>query len=467
MTIGFTDTVGDGVLSIDATGNASWLTVRQAAVAMVDITVGAGCFVHVDAAHSATVLAWEVDAAADPEPLGFAAGDPALAALVRHLRERGETAEIVRGARLTAQWSRFAEVAAVARWTMRPVDRAALLLDRAVAEAGVGHGAAARNLFTFAEDALIDFGRRCVDGEMSSAVIDLVRRAAIVAGSAGFTGEIDSLARELGAAGAIADDRVFAGLAEWNYAVQEAGAVAQSTELGAGTVSLTVGSEMLDIAAVPPRIVAWAGADVPELLIEHDLDTDRIVLTALLSDGVDPDSAEARRLLAYAANKDSGALVATAPTRVAGRSISANLPARGHDIDDLHCGVFDAKVDVESLRGDPAGRCLAEVDRYTVEAWNWQRAALAAWNAVPDNASAEVWAAARVVFDDCLIDARKAARIALRKLADGVADTAPIELLLRTRSEAVTAFLDELAMVPAAQARPLLSELVPPEPDDE
>ncbi|MFI7000838.1 hypothetical protein [Nocardia sp. NPDC050175] len=459
----------DGVLFVDGERTASWYSEQVAAIAPVEIVLGDGCVVEIDPAYPEVVLAWRASSDAAVAILAGAVGDPAIAEIVNAARAAGSGQHIVRASVLIDTWASFALVIAATRWTMRPVHQGALLIDRAVAAAAVGRDAAAKTLFIYAEDALLELGRQCVDGELPAAVTDLVGHAVRVALGLGVAGDAARLADDLDGHSAIDDNLLREFLTRRRQAAATASTDGQSGTLDGEDAVLTMGSDIVDIQAVPPRIIAWHGAERPELVIEHRSDGEVFIVTATLADGVDPSCREVRGLLAYAAERDTGTLVATAPMRLLGRALIAKLPAGRWVIADLHFGVLDAGIDLEALRTDPIGRCLAAVDRIMVDAWGHQRAATATLHAVPATADAELLDKARAEHRARLrtarssaANARKHIERALRGVDPGDQDADALRTLLRHRLEAVIRYPQAMAPGPD----PILTELVPPERDE-
>ncbi|WP_433665103.1 hypothetical protein ACQPW1_24640 [Nocardia sp. CA-128927] len=459
----------DGVLFVDGERTARWYSEHVAAVAPVELDLGDGCVVEIDPADPDVVLAWRASSDAAVTALARAVDDPAIAEIVGSARAAGTGERVVRAPMLINAWARFALVAAATRWTMRPVHKGALLIDRAVAAATVGQDAAAKTLFIYAEDALLELGQQCVDGELPAAVTDLVAQAVQVANRLGVAGDAAGLADELDSRTAIDDDILREFLTRRRRAAATASTDLQSGTLDGEEAVLTMGSDVVDIQAVPPRIIAWHGAEQPELVIEHLSDSAVFVITTTLADGVDPSCREVRRLLAYAAERDTGTLVATAPLRPLGPVLTAKLPAGQWVIADLHFGVLDAGTDLEALRTDPIGRCLAAVDRTMVEAWGHQRAANATLHTVPATADAELLDKAQAEHRAQLRTARSSAANArkriereLRVLDPADQDTDALRALLRDRLDAVNRYPQAMA----SAADPILTELIPPEQDE-
>ncbi|WP_019931252.1 hypothetical protein [Nocardia sp. BMG111209] len=454
-----------GLLFVGADGTVDWRSGRVAAIAAVRVEVGHGIVVDLDPAFPGEILAWQLSATADIPALVVPVGDPGLAAVVAEARIAGPGERVVPGPQPAAAWARFAEVASVRRWTMRPVHHAGLLIDRAVAAAEVGLMAEAATLFIYAEDALPDLIRRCVEGELPSAVVDLVRAAIRAAQRAGARGTWAASAAELEDVAVLDDSMIRSTLAEWRrHAAAVTGLAGTLGETGEPTED----SDFLDPLAVPSRIIAWGGANRPELRIRHERDDGVLVLDAPVAAGVDPYCREVGRLLAYAADRADGTLVAVAPMRLDGSVLIARLPANDRTPEELTFGVLDADTDVAALRTDSVGRCLMAVDRMMIEAWAHQRAATATAYAVsPDAAESDLRTVAaerrsrQRAARTLVAAARKRLEREARSLTadDGTAEV--LTTLLRARQEAIGRYADTIE---TGSGTPLLTDLIPPEP---
>lgn len=460
-----------GVLRTGTDGSLHWQSERVAAIAPVEFALGAGGVATIDAAVPRLPLSWSLTAEADPAVLTNAVAGQELADVIDSVRQARTETQVVAAPVLTERWAHYAVVAAVARWTLQPVHQGALLIDRAVAAAGVGRDAEAATLFIFADDALLDLCLRCLDGEMHTAVVDLVRAAVQAAEHAGIRGAWRPYAAELESLTTLDDAVIHEQLTQWQQADSPATAPGRAGVMNAEIEDETRDSALVDIRSVPPRILAWSGANEPELLIEHDSAQDVFVVTAFLASGADPRCREVRRMLAYAAERESGALVATAPLRLDGGSLVAALPADGHRLAGLSFGVLEADTDVRALRTDPLGRRLAELDRTVVEAWGLHRSAQAALYTVSATALEQLLREAQAEHRAQLRIARNMLSGARRRLerelsrysTDGnVAD--PLAVLLRARIDAVGRYLgaDQFD----GTFDPLLTDLLPPETDE-
>ncbi|MFC8531300.1 hypothetical protein [Nocardia sp. NPDC057227] len=451
-----------GFLSIEESGAVSWFSARAAAVPPVEFAVAPGILVQVDPARPSDPLGWSIDGGTSAEPLASALGSPEFAPFVTELRGRGAGVYAFTAPGLTGAWPHRAVVAATARWTVRPLHRGALLLDRAVAAHGVGGTAEARRLFGHADYALRELGERCVRGELGDSAGQLVRTAFAAAGTAGIGAELADLAEQVAATAAVGDAELLATLAAW---VDAAARTRPDILVGDDAARLSRDREPLDLTVLPPRILAWAGRNTAELRLEYHADSDSLLLEAPLADGVDPLCREARELLGYSAELRTGTVVAVAPAVAAGRSVVAWIPARDRDPATLTLGLFDAGADLGTLRTDPMGRALAAVDRATIEAWNEQRRATALLS-VAVQTDHQAGERARLRSDEHLVAARAATADARRLLATLIGAAGDEAEELTARASAVDAYADRLWEVgPVPVSELLLVDLIPPNAD--
>ncbi len=454
-----------GLLTVTSDGGAQWWSDRVPAIAPVEVPVGTSCVISVDAHDPALALGVTAAPGADLALLDTAIGTPEFAARIADLRAVGGGENVLAAPTLTPPFAQLAAVCAADRWTMHPVHAGALLVDRAVAAHAVGDDTGAHRLFAYAEDALCELTADCLAAGTSAVVAERLAVALAAAQGAGLDGpDVLELAQQLTAwtpfGGAdLADPYLWLVAAEADVA-QDAGA-------------LTVASTYLDLESVPPRVIAWGGAAHAEIMLEHDHDTDRVQVTASLAAAVDVRSRDVRQLFAYVSDVDTGHVLATAPMRVSGHAVTANLPALGHDPHQLHGGLYTAGTPLEDLRTDPVGRCLAETDRYLVEAWNHLRASsVAAATVSPTAGPVALEAAARARRDQLARASTAVAngRIRLEDELDVLAsyaiypDLADVSDLLHARLDALERFAAELdADGSQRAARPLLVELIPPD----
>lgn len=453
----------EGVLVVHADGAASWWSRRVAAVAEVAVPVGRNAAVQVDAAHPERVLAWSVHSGGDVQALARAFGDPELEDRIAFLTTDSDEVYIDQAPILTEPWVRRATVAAVSQCTVRPVSEGVLSLNRADSEYATGNIDAAKRLFAISAPVLLHLGEQCLDRTLGGRVAADVTRLATVAADAlqanGWGPELTALsarlATELGANRELATTT----LADW------VPSVAVASRLGAADAPAAVWSTYIDPRSVPQRLLAWPGADSPDLIIE--IDDDRTVLVSvMLAESVDVRSPDINQLMAYAAATD-GQLVAVSPMHVAGRTLTATLQPTDVEPADLTFGVYHLDRDPARLRADPMGQTLIEADRWMLEAFNQHRFA-----------QAVVYADAGRELDEArkrqkthLSMARTAADNAIEILENaglsGTIDKQAAAQLLARRT-AIAAYRD--TFTPDASThpgwQPLLAEVIAPDPPD-
>ena len=449
-----------GILVVHPDGAASWWSHRVPAVAAVTVTVGHGAAVQVDAAYPQQVLAWSVAAGGDVEALARALDDPELVARVQVLT--ADTDEVLPDDApvLATAWQRRATVAAVDQCSVRPVSEGALLLDRAEAAVETGNSEAAEQLFALAAPTLMHLGEQCLDGILVGVVASDVARMAGVAAEAlsahGWGPDIQELARSLADELDATADHGIAAINDW------VASVGVQTHLGEGAPG-TLLATYVDPALVPQRMLAWTGADHPDLMVEIGSDETALV-SVYLDAAADVRSPDSMRLLAYAAEPD-GTVAAVAPMYVVGRALVATLSFAGRDEATLSFGVYHADVDPARLRTDPLAQVLVEVDRWMLDAFSrhrYARALLYASTAGDDHD-------AQKRQHTQLGIARTAAENAIELLESYVPSAATdhrAAALLVARRDAIRSYRESLTADQhyPDSLRPLLAEVVEPEP---
>ncbi len=471
------ENAADGVLVVDDEAGISWWSPRWHAVARVDLRLGPGVAGVVDAARTDRLLAWAVDPGAAVDPL-VAAVDTALdlAGLLTELRAGGPSVTTMPGLQLTAAGRRYAYIAALDRCLLYPVDRGALLIDEAEAALAMGRRRSAEDLFDHAEYALVDLAERAIDGGLPGLLVGRLRDALQHAARLGVAEEATELAGEIPDPATLADSDLAGTLAAWLDAEQSP-TISGPAVLGAldDEMPELTADGYLDIAAVPPRILAWNGAESPDLRIDHLPDRDRFVISAPLAAGVDPTCREAGELLAWTTDRETGRLVAVAPMTVRDGAVVGELPAGGRELYEIEAGIAGGGSEPGGVPAGPAWYDLVLADRALFESWNHYRAALATVGAVgPDAGAAEIEKAERD-RDRRLGYARTAAQGALDTFTGLLADRAddradsddPIVTRLRGRAAAVAAYLAGLydPPLPGTEEPALVELLVPAEED--
>ncbi|MFE1596970.1 hypothetical protein [Nocardia sp. NPDC058705] len=439
-----------GRVVVDEAGGVSWFASRPSVLPAVEFQVGPGVHLVLDPLTPASPLGWVVDPDTDPAPLAEPFDDRALASLVSVLVAGGPSVSSFDCPDLTSAWAQRGHVASVARWTLRPLDNGALLLDEGLAELRCGHDGAARRLFGFGEYALLALGERAVDSEIPRPALELVRELVAVWARLGLSEQVRELAEQL------------VGVDEFELAVAMVGWAAEAESASVGPLTHSRVTPLTDVEEVTidptvlaPRIIAWAGPEVPELQVNYRAADQTFVLIANLARGVDPWCAEANELLAYRADPDTGRLLAVAPVTAADDGVlSAELPAQ--DDPAVGCfGLFSATVAPELVRAAERDLIGIEIDRELLHGWNLHRRATALRAA--DAESPEL---------DMLLMAAETAiangRAQLGELA--FVDQPPHrEMAIRARIAAVGDYLDAIGRGDDCPGQVLLCELVAPE----
>lgn len=454
-----------GILVVHADGAASWWSRLVPAVSAVTVPVGPGAAVQVDAGHPERVLAWSVEATGDLAALARALGDPDLVDRTRALTSDAGEVYVDDVPLLTEPWTRRATVAAVDRCTVRPIAEGALLLDWAESAYNTGNLGDAERLFAAAAPTLMTLGEQCVDGLLAGGVAADVTRVAAVAAEAlvahGWGPDIRALSQRLSEGLNMPVDNGNASvlLSDWVTAA------AVETHLGGGVPS-AVRPAYVDPEVVPQRLLAWTGADHPDLIVEMDSGESTLV-SVLLEASADVRSPEAAHMMAYAAESD-GTLVAVAPMHVERRSLTAVLTPPARDEITLVFGIYDADIDPMRLRNDATGQVLIEVDRWMRDAFTRHRYA----QVLSYASSAENLDEARARQRTHLGIARTAADNAIELLeSEGLrpgVDQAAAALLMGRR-DAIKSYRGTIAAAATTVSswRPLLAEIVEPEPADD
>ncbi|MCC4306281.1 MULTISPECIES: hypothetical protein [unclassified Rhodococcus (in: high G+C Gram-positive bacteria)] len=463
-------------IELSDSGDLSWFSGLAPAVAEVEVVVGRGVRVTVDAATPSAVMAWTLHRSADPEPLAASTGDPTL---LDHIA-RARAGEIVNVAplHLTEHWARRALTEAVSRWTMSPLDEGALMLDEAAAHEHTGNALAAARLVALASPALESLGQQCLDGFIvgggAAELIEIAASAARSVDNLYWGPAVTDLSHRLEAVTAFDDADLEHMLTE--FARAEESVISGHLGLETSTsvvVNLAIIPAIIDPHALPARILSWRGAHAPELIVEYHGDSDEVTISAHLAADVDPFSVEPGRVLAYAADKVTGQVLAVEPMKAVHRTLVGTLVLTSSDLSAYTFGVLHSETDMRTLRSSAIGRDLVEVDRLMLEAWNRQRSALSALHVVEAGASEETHARAQRTAAGLIGKSRTAAmnaRTILDQLVAGKAsESAELVEALTVRRDAISRYLVTLRTVttPTDGTHPLLVEMLPVDPWDE
>ncbi|MEH6807070.1 MAG: hypothetical protein V7697_28925 [Rhodococcus erythropolis] len=469
-----------GVLTVDSAGWVSWWSTTVPVWAAVELSVGRGVAIEVDAAEPTTVLSWACRPDADISVLGSVFVDAELPARIEQLRSSGNMFAEEAPPRLSDAWARLALVSTASRWLMSPVHEGALMLDEASSHQLAGNTSAAARLFALAAPSLIALGEDCAEGFYADFVSAEVRAVLNVAGDAmagsALGNQALELAIRLGEPTAISDGDIASLLDAWDLATAvSTGELALTHGLGAADNSasdLQIDTAFIDPRLIPPRILAWHGAHDPDLLIQYKQHDDVAIVSASLADGVDPWALEANQMLAYSLTADTGKLQYCIPMVPQGRVLTAPVPCNGLDPDDLQFGILYAGTDLDTLRTGKVGRDLIEIDRIMVDAWNHERISLAPLSTVSAHSDAAAIAEAQRIHRGRI---RKAADLAsdaeskLRRLLDRLEDVDSRAERLQAQLQSVGQYRDRLSSTAGEQPnqnQPLLAELLAPEVRD-
>lgn len=184
-----------------------------------------------------------------------------------------------------------------------------------------------------------------------------------------------------------------------------------ATTLGTPGASDDIASQLADPRPLPPRLLRFSGPGDPDLTVRQE--DDLIVITAPLRDEVIADSVEAQGLFAVVADSVTGALLAVAPLRFSHGLVRSELHLPGHPVHGLHCALIGAATDPSTIRLDPLGLLLIEVERHCRHAWTMHRRAGAILAAVNPWSPSAALDSARALSDTAHRSARDAAQTAV------------------------------------------------------
>lgn len=453
----------------DAQPPLTWSSGRVAAVAPVDVTIGPGVTVTVDAARSSEVLAWTIEDFGDPGMLA-AACEPGVdvTALVDQVRTDQTLAATELS--LRGRWARKALVAGMSRWLPRPVHEGALILDQAATYQATGNSFAAARLVALASPVLEALAQDCEEGLLSAAaaaeLADVAGLAADAVDDLDWGPEVRDYARRIASHIGVSDLDVDLVLLQWRDLLHTSGAVGSLSQPGVSSMVADDDETRIDVAVDPlvvtARIVRWIDADTPEVRVRVSGDDSDAVaeLTIDLSDSVDAGCHEVGQLSAYVADTTRGAVLRTMKTYLDGRTLRATLRFQMPESRTVQYGVFDADTGIGRLRTTALDYDIVRVDRMLLDAWSRHRASLAA-RALADDLARETAADLLAESQQLVSDAYDALEMVIR--AASRTDPARVDALT-ARLQAVEAYrdhLDEHGDHPDATGGPLLAELLP------
>jgi hypothetical protein len=350
-----------GVIALGTDNSISWHADTGVVLGPITIQIGSVTLV-VDAAFPDVLIDFAVTDA------GALSGGPALfddPEFAVRVLTAGD-GEIVVGTLLAAPLVRVATVAAVGDIHLGDLDEATLLLDRAHARALAGDVDTATELYLLTH-------------AVTDRIVEQIE-------SADYTGPlVAALLEALDSAPQQALDPADRDL--WTAALRDRrfdvdGQVVEDAlfELVDGSMpqlAITLGDaivppgQLVDLRAVPPRILEYTGPDDPDLdVVDRG---GRVVVQAALRADAMIESAEVQELFAVAAEEGSGDLLAVAPCTVAGGVVTAELTVPGMAAASLRCALIGSGTDPDTLRMDRFGISIARIDRYCRHAWTLYR----------------------------------------------------------------------------------------------
>ncbi|USI89658.1 hypothetical protein [Rhodococcus pyridinivorans] len=461
----------------DEEGTLYWHSLTAPAVTEVDLDVAPGVRVQIDAAAPAHILAWELHEDADPSAIANAVTDPTVFVAITTARTGASVS--LPSLRLTEGWARLALTRAISRWSPKPLDEAALLLDEAAAHQQSGNRIAAARLVALTTPLLENLGHRRLEGLLAGGPgNELTAIAQLAADSVSdkFWGaEIRVLADRLRAEIPSTDevDRWARGLIDEHSG---ASALALSVDTHGEPEPepmFVVSSHRIDPHVVPARVFGWAGAESPEMFAEYQRGAAHVLVSLQLADHLDPQVLYEGQFLAYAADRTTGRLVSTEPMANDDRMLVASLPLFGHEFDSLVFGVFESDTDIRALRTTPLNLELAYIDRLMIDAWTHHRTALAVLHSLDSSAGNSTIDSAQDSVTALMGQARASAVNARNRIQATIAslpsDATAIAELLVARLDAIQRYVVSLrrTAIPDDGMRPLLAEMLPIEPWDD
>jgi hypothetical protein len=165
-----------------------------------------------------------------------------------------------------------------------------------------------------------------------------------------------------------------------------------------------VSASAVDLALVPPRVLAWRSAREPEIVSVHLPDEDVLEVAVGLADRARASDGDVRSLTVSLADARTGQFWSGAGVvpDASGRALMARVPLFGRAPDSLVVTIHSPERQ-PGQRATTAGKDLAMVERLAVESWTWNRTAAVLL-------AAEDWRAADEVAATAESDAADAVR---------------------------------------------------------
>jgi hypothetical protein len=357
-----------GTLVATDGGGVAWWSDLPAAVAPGSVRASVGAAYQVDGADPRRLTAWSASSTDHLNELAMllsgaewldqaseALASPTLGPIRLAMPAPADAA------------ARLGLVHAVGRWYVRPVDISLLDIDEALAWHDAGRDRDAARLFSLSARPLVDLCEDALDGGLPAPASSLVSTAAQAA--AGLLSddhpdveEVRDLAVQLAARDVLS-----------SLSLSWAPARLQPVRRAGG---LSLFAEFVDLSLVPPRLLAWSSARDPEIIVAHHHDADEVEITVGLADGVLAEDADVKELTVTLADRDTGQTWSAAGLVAdeTGRAIGARLALFGRSPDTLVVTISSPEHEPRG-RATANGRILAQVERYSVEAWTLRRTA--------------------------------------------------------------------------------------------
>ena len=275
-------------------------------------------------------------------------------------------------------WARLVVARGVRQWMPYPVDERVLPIDEAIGWHLAGHPEMAALTLAPVAEVLVDL-IAAQQGLMLPQSVSLdVELAASIAKDVLSESNPDRLAIEAAqssgpAAPTLRDEDLTIALAEWTgrlFALEPAGALSLHSQ------DSEPNRELIDLRSVTARILAWRGPEHHEL--RAFAGPDGIRVDCYLAEDVEPTDWEVTQLRMYAARRDTGEILGSAPLTAGEHAsstglVSAHIPVDpSADLDTIVVGIGQDDLPVQP-RLDPAGQTLLDVDRRILGAWAGHR----------------------------------------------------------------------------------------------
>ncbi|MBK8755801.1 MAG: hypothetical protein IPM08_01425 [Actinomycetales bacterium] len=271
-------------------------------------------------------------------------------------------------------WARLVVARGVRRWMPYPVDERVLPIDEAIGWHLAGHPEMAALALAPVANVLVDLIAAQQGGMLpQSACLD-VEFAVTIAKDVLAESNPDRLdieaAQDSGPAEpSLSDEDLSAVLADWAgrlFALEPVGALALRPE------DSEPNRELIDLRSVAARILAWRGPEHRELravAVPNGIRVD-----SFLAEDVEPSDWEVTQLRVYAARRDTGEVLGSAPLVANGDATSTGLVSAhitldpSADLESIVVGIGQDDIPARP-RLDPAGQTLLDVDRRILGAW--------------------------------------------------------------------------------------------------